>query len=212
MSKQEQEQPFLTSCYWTRGGECNPLFWTTSKGTPTLPSGGESLLLLNKSFVWIQIWGNDLTHRDISTCFRWAQSLPPSCTTSCATAAVWAAWTGDPSSSSSPWKPGSKSQTLIFYLLFIYFLLNAMYKMSRVEFKCKDIFKKRIFSLSAVLNYSWTWELICYLSQSTNTLNQSLIHETIEIIQQIKMTVKLYLVAPASFTINYIHTTSYCNS
>lgn len=42
-------------------------------------------------------------------CFRWGLSLPPFCITSCATAAVWAAWTGDPSSSSSLWKPGSKS-------------------------------------------------------------------------------------------------------
>lgn len=40
--------------------------------------------------------------------FRWGLSLPPSCTTLCATAAVWAAWTGDPSSSSWLWKPGSK--------------------------------------------------------------------------------------------------------
>ena len=40
---------------------------------------------------------------------RWERSSPPSCTTSCATAAVWGAWTDGPSSSSSPWRRESTS-------------------------------------------------------------------------------------------------------
>lgn len=64
--------------------------------------------------------------------FRWGLSLPPSCITLCATAAVWAAWTGDPSSSSSLWKQGSKSKihsshthrqfSCFIYLLYLFFL------------------------------------------------------------------------------------------
>lgn len=44
---------------------------------------------------------------------RWELSSQPSFTTSCATPAVWVEWTDVPSSSSSHWKPESKSATRV---------------------------------------------------------------------------------------------------